>query len=382
MGLHYDRIENRAALDAALQELGHTKVIAIDLEFDKNRFRYGFNLCLMQLATNQKIYLIDPLADGVAIDRVFPLLVDASVKKIAFEFGEDLRLLHALGCEPNNLEDLSNASKLAGYSQLSLTNLVARVLDIDLGQGAQMSNWFQRPLTDKQCAYAADDVRYLFQLREALLDELKALGAERLLWYEEENAFFLKDAAVKEKEDQTIALSRDERDELNQVQYHVLKALYTVRRELAQKHNRPEFKIYSNHGLLSLAKSSPDNIRVQEKEIGLRSLRTGSIYEFWRKTVKDALKDAERCGLKPDLPAFLPLADEDKRAKRQEQKRINRMVEEDWKPIQSVLKQRFGQDLATFMLSNRTMKRLAAEEDDVIPNYRKELFDQIRAGLG
>lgn len=379
--LAYQRIDDCSSFDQALEALRQCNNLAIDLEFDKNRFRYGFNLCLMQLATDKDIFLIDPLAKGVDIERVFPVLESPEVKKVAFEFGEDLRLLHALGCKPQHLEDLSNASKLLGYSQLSLTNLVASVLDVELGQGSQMSNWFQRPLTSQQCSYAADDVRYLFQLREVLMSQLLAADEDRLQWYAQENAFFLKDAIEKEREDTGISLSKDDRKALNQVQYHALQALYQEREKLAEQHNRPVFKIFTSKGLLDLVQSDPDKPSIAEKEIGLKSMRTTAVYEKWKKTLKQAREEASARGLKSDQPAFLPLDDEEKRMKRDEQKRINRLVEEEWKPIQAVLKKRFGQEMATFMLSNRTMKRLAAGESNAVPPYRMVLFDSIRSSL-
>src|SRR6056297_1116713 len=95
-----ERLERCAAQLATAPEM------AIDLEFDKNRFRYGFNLCLMQIAAGDVCYVIDPLAQGVKVDPLFPVLENPEVDKLVFAFGEDLRLLHYLGCFPKGLIDL------------------------------------------------------------------------------------------------------------------------------------------------------------------------------------------------------------------------------------------------------------------------------------
>ena len=44
-----------------LSELNKTNEIALDLEFDRNRYGYGFQLCLIQCQVHSTCYIIDPL---------------------------------------------------------------------------------------------------------------------------------------------------------------------------------------------------------------------------------------------------------------------------------------------------------------------------------
>ena len=74
--------------------------ISVDLEFDKNRYRYGFNLCLIQIYDGSNTYLIDPLVDEIDLQPIFGIFENPDIIKIVFSFGEDLRLLHSLGCFP------------------------------------------------------------------------------------------------------------------------------------------------------------------------------------------------------------------------------------------------------------------------------------------
>ena len=59
----FELIESRADLDSLAQELMSKKVLAFDTEAD-SFYHYFDKTCLVQVATRQQIYLIDPLAIG------------------------------------------------------------------------------------------------------------------------------------------------------------------------------------------------------------------------------------------------------------------------------------------------------------------------------
>ncbi|GAB4227142.1 MAG: ribonuclease D [Stanieria sp.] len=68
------------------------------------------------------------------------------------------------------------ASKLARTytSNHGLKNLVLELIGVELDKTAQSSDWGNaQNLSAKQLSYAANDVRYLYQLREKLIDMLK-----------------------------------------------------------------------------------------------------------------------------------------------------------------------------------------------------------------
>jgi ribonuclease D len=68
------------------------------------------------------------------------------------------------------------ASKLARTytSSHGLKNLVAELIGVELDKTAQSSDWGNaQNLSAKQLSYAANDVRYLYQLREKLITMLK-----------------------------------------------------------------------------------------------------------------------------------------------------------------------------------------------------------------
>ena len=179
-------ITDNAALEQCVSQLNAAESFSIDLEFDKNHYRYGFNLCLMQILCDGQCYLIDPLSKGLDIALVFPPIENPEIIKVVYTFGEDLRLLHNLGCSPKNIFDLSIAASLLDYQQASLSNILNTVLGIEVGKSAQKSNWFLRPLTDRQMQYAAEDVLHLPALKKALDQLAETRGV--MPWIKEENA--------------------------------------------------------------------------------------------------------------------------------------------------------------------------------------------------
>jgi ribonuclease D len=384
VAMNYELITKGDALESAIENITKAGEVSIDLEFDKNRLRYGFNLCLMQLATRNHNYLIDPLSPTLDINTVFGILEDSSIKKVAFEFGEDRKLLNSMGCFPKGLEDISIASKLLGYSQVSLGNLLKEVLEIEISGGEQMSNWFNRPLTAQQCNYAVNDVVHLIRLKEALLKKLQALNDDRLAWYSAENEFSsqqVKDDELPNHSDEGIHLKNEEKNALNQLAYHALKALYDFRLTIAKQYNRPVFMVITHKGLMDMVLAGPDAARVNEKEVGIKSLRTEAFKNRIIEVFKNAWRHGQECGLKQSEPAFLPLDPEEKKLLREKQKTINRIIETEWTPVQGVLRATYGQEIATFLLSNRLMKRLASGELVSIPPYRLALFESIRLAM-
>src|SRR3546814_9755240 len=71
-------------------------------------------------------------------------------------------------------------------------SLVQVVLGVALAQGETRSDWLRRPLSPTQLEYAADDVRHLFALHDALAARLQELGRET--WLREDCARMVSNA--------------------------------------------------------------------------------------------------------------------------------------------------------------------------------------------
>ncbi|MEK7423285.1 MAG: HRDC domain-containing protein [Actinomycetota bacterium] len=150
---------------------------AADTEFHRERTYYP-RLALLQLAWDDEIVLIDPLAvDMSSLGRLF-----ASESLAVFHAAQqDLDVLtQVCGCVPNRLFDTQLAAGFTGYSTPSLLSLLQAELAVTASKGDRLTDWLRRPLTADQQTYAAGDVAHLLQLHDQLSDKLAALG--RLDW--------------------------------------------------------------------------------------------------------------------------------------------------------------------------------------------------------
>src|SRR5207302_4496356 len=175
--------EELAACCAFLASCPH---FGFDTEF-VGEDSYHPRLCLVQVATDDRLFLIDPLTAG-PLDAFWKLVVDPSRLVVVHAGREEVRLCRLwTGQAPGNLFDLQLAAGLAGLAYpLGHGNLVQQVLGVQLAKGETLTEWRDRPLTPAQVRYAFDDVRYLLPAHERVASRLEALG--RADWAREDFA--------------------------------------------------------------------------------------------------------------------------------------------------------------------------------------------------
>lgn len=302
-------IDTQSKLNSAVKTLSSKNELAIDLEFDKNYYRYGFNLCLVQIYDGEQCYLIDPLSEDLNIESLFPPLEDPSIQKITFAFGEDLRLLHSLGCFPKNIYDLDISTSLLNYPPASLTNLLGDILEIDTGKSSQMSNWYHRPLSDEQKHYAAQDVLHLIALKTRLAKE--AEEKQITGWIEQENSVW--DELDFSDVDDNPTIKQKDKKELTEKEWHLFKVLMNFREDIAEKLNKPSFKVIKKDLLIKLAKN-PGLVRHWTNTRGIYSrLRNQEMQSNIKEQLDIALREVEEQNLSDSEPANKPLSDEERK---------------------------------------------------------------------
>lgn len=138
---------------------------------------YVPKLCLIQVASVERIALVDPLA-GLDVTPFWELVADPSVEKIVHAGQQDLEpIVRFLDRSPANVFDTQVSAGFIGLPYpLSLSKLIQETAGVKLGKGLTFTHWDQRPLSASQLRYAADDVRYLILAREKIGERLKALG--------------------------------------------------------------------------------------------------------------------------------------------------------------------------------------------------------------
>lgn len=156
-----------------------TRTLSMDFEEESNLHVYGEHLCTIQLYDREKYYLIDALAlqkseEGRKLLKDF---LEGEEEKIMFDCSSDAAIVRkALGIHMKNVYDLRVAAKALGFDG-NLTSLIERNLHVPSEGTAskhkfQRANWMRRPIPEAQIQYALADVRYLYDLKDSLEEEL------------------------------------------------------------------------------------------------------------------------------------------------------------------------------------------------------------------
>ena len=176
-----EMITTAAALREFIAHARDVGSVAYDSEFI-GELTYRPVICLVQLATHERIALVDPIAatggDGLDLLPLWDLIADERVEKVVHAGEQDLEpVVRFSGKPPARVFDLQVAAGFCGYGYpLSLAKLVATTVGVTLTKGHTFTNWQARPLTSSQLRYAADDVRYLPAIRASLGREVEARG--------------------------------------------------------------------------------------------------------------------------------------------------------------------------------------------------------------
>ena len=171
-------ITTAGALEELLAHLYGAGRFAYDSEFI-GESTYLPRLCLIQVATEDRVALIDPLAN-LDLAPFWEFICSPGVEKIVHAGEQDIEPAARLsGGTPANVFDTQIAAGFLNLPYpLSLSKLVMEFVGAKLGKSQTLTQWDLRPLTEEQCGYAADDVRYLPRVRDELGTRLADAGHE------------------------------------------------------------------------------------------------------------------------------------------------------------------------------------------------------------
>lgn len=179
-------IADQGEFESFLKRAEGSSVLAIDTEFLREKTFYP-KLCLLQLATDDEVAIVDPFAIS-DLGALTPLLRDERTVKLLHAGSQDLDILYReLGVLPTPIFDTQIAAALLGHvQQIGYGSLVSAVCGVSLKKADSLTDWSQRPLSDSQLDYAADDVVYLPELYRRMTTALKEKG--RLHWLDDDFA--------------------------------------------------------------------------------------------------------------------------------------------------------------------------------------------------
>ena len=230
--------------------------IALDTEFIRVDTFYPI-AGLLQVSDGESTYLIDPLliSDWQPLATVFS---NPQVVKVLHACSEDLEVFSLLtGALPVPLFDTQVA---AGYLNLGFSmgysRLVQQLLDIELPKGETRSDWLQRPLSEMQVLYAAQDTAYLVDVYQALVGQL---SEKKLAWVLEDGAFLVA-SYLQTPDPYELWRSVKLAWKLSPKQLAVLRELSAWRELQARERDVPRNRIIRESTLWALASELPSDM--------------------------------------------------------------------------------------------------------------------------
>jgi ribonuclease D len=261
-------IEDDASLREVCETLLQSPIIGVDLESD-SLHRYHEKVCLIQVSDNQSDYIIDPLK--IRDLRPFLDIMEAEQPRKVMH-GSDfdvVSLKRDYNIKINNLFDTLVAAQLLGYPNLGLASLIKRHFGIVIDKYYQKHDWSQRPLLPDHLDYARGDTHWLLALYELLGRKLRQKNfMEASL---EESEFITQKEWTDRSGDPRRFLRIKKSNTLNEDGKKVLRTLWELREKLAEKMDRPSFKVVSDHVLLAFARSKPESLADMHKSVSSRS---------------------------------------------------------------------------------------------------------------
>ncbi len=291
-----DLITSTAALTEACDRLAQQPFITVDTEFLRETTYYP-KLCLIQMASRDEAFLVDPLAEGISLQPFMALMANKGVVKVFHSARQDLEIVWNLGgIVPEPLFDTQVAAMVCGYGDsVSYEQLASDLAKAKIDKSSRFTDWARRPLSDAQLTYALSDVTHLVKVYEALMAQLTENG--RLAWLDEEMGVLTSPETY--RADPENAWKRLGGRLRKPKEVAVLMEVAAWREREAQSRDVPRGRILKDDALIDLATSAPRSVEALGR---LRSIPNG--FERSR-TAADILGAVER-GLERD-PKTVPV---------------------------------------------------------------------------
>jgi ribonuclease D len=241
-------VDTLNAMQAMLSDLGEQPAIAVDTE-SNSLHAYREQVCLIQFSTNSIDYLVDPLAIQ-DLSVLHALFADPDIEKVFHAAEYDLICLKRdFGFAVSNMFDTRWAVRILGYAGDGLDRVLKDKFNVQSDKKFQKANWASRPLGEEQINYARLDTHYLIPLKDMLEAELSQHGFLDLAREDFKRACRVhipeSRPALWERLGNGYRLGGRERT--------ILKALYECREQIAERLDRPTFKVLSDKQLLDIA---------------------------------------------------------------------------------------------------------------------------------
>ena len=259
-------IATTEALQALCERLAAEEFVTVDTEFMRER-TYWPELCVVQLAGEREVAVIDAQAPEIDLAPLGDLLANQAVMKVFHAARQDIEIfVLRFGDVPRPLFDTQIAAMVAGFGeQVGYDALVSALAGGSIDKAHRFSDWSVRPLSAAQIAYAAADVTYLRTVYSRLCARLAQDG--RLDWVAQEVGE-LSDRSLYRTAPETMWERLRPRNN-NRRFLGMVRALAAWREREAQRVNIPRQRLLRDETLLEIAATAPDNPDVLARARGI-----------------------------------------------------------------------------------------------------------------
>lgn len=260
---------------------GQTRV-AVDTE-SNSLHAYREQVCLIQFSTRKTDYVVDPLVFD-DLSALEPIFSNPKIEKIFHAAEYDLICLRRdFAFDFANLFDTMHAARVLGYPFVGLDNLLAEKFQFELDKRHQKADWAVRPLTPAQLDYARLDTHFLFDLRDVLAAELQEKDRLQIACEDFTRAC---NVDLPEEKVNGAAWKRfSTRKDISPRELTILSELCVSRDQIAERMNRPVFKVISDVLLIDIARNLP------EKDVDLAGLGLSlKQIRLWGDEILEAVK--------------------------------------------------------------------------------------------
>src|SRR5579875_1053666 len=241
-------------LSAACDRLRREEFVTVDTEFMRER-TYFPELCVVQMAGDAEVAILDAQAEGLDLAPLGALLADSAVLKVFHAARQDNEIfLHRFGAVPTPLFDTQVAAMVAGFGdQVGYDALVSSLTGGAIDKAHRFSDWSARPLSAAQINYAAADVTHLRGVYRKLRARLEREG--RLDWVAEEMAVLAEPATYRPDPETMWERLRPRTN--NRRMLGILRAIAAWREREAQRIDIPRQRLVRDESLLEIAATAP-----------------------------------------------------------------------------------------------------------------------------
>ena len=237
-------VQDNKSYERACKLIKKQKIVYLDTEFLRDK-TYWPLLCILQIKTARKTFIFDFLKkDNFDLSKLKEVFENKNILKVIHSCKQDLEVIFLnFDSIIFPIFDTQIAySVVEGEENIGYTSLVKKITKKEISKKYQVSDWSQRPLSNKQLQYAANDVRYLSKIYKILSNEL----AKRK---EIEKLDSIKDIYEIENAWKKIRINKRKSVDLN-----LLKKIAKWREKKAQSLNLPRNWIVSDKILIKAAK--------------------------------------------------------------------------------------------------------------------------------